>query len=84
MDVIAYQDEVFKVSVTADRLAAVARLLDAYYFEQAFDARDPVSKDWWAISHDDIQSVVGLVAATAASVKNRLDELARVNVEGRA
>lgn len=84
MDVIAYQYEVLDVSVAADRLAAVTLLLDEYYFSQQFDAEDLASKSWWIASHDNIRNVVGLVAATAASVKDRLDELALVDVEGRS
>lgn len=81
MNVIDYQDAVLDVSLAADQLDAVTRLLDEYYFSQQFDAGDPVSKRWWISSYNNIQNVVGLMANTAASVKKRLEELTQVHLE---
>lgn len=84
MTITEYQDQVLDVSINADHLAAVVRLLNEHYFEQAFDAGDLAAENWWIANHDNIQDVVGMVTTVAATVKERLKNLIQVHVEGQS
>lgn len=76
-----YEDKVFNLSVDADRLFAVVRLLDEHYFDKAFDSGNTTERIWWAASHDSIQDVMGVISDAAASIKNKLEELVYTDVE---